>query len=173
MIMMTKNKPLMDQYDLSAVKSIFTGAAPLGQETADDLAKQRPTWAIRQAYGMTESSTVVCSTNPEDILFGSSGNLLPGIEARIVDSDGKEVAEYEMRGELIVKSPSVVLGYLRNEKATKETFENGWLKTGDEALVRKSSAGHEHIVITDRIKELIKVHVSLQSAYQHRTSAKN
>ena len=60
----------------------------------------------------------------------------------------------------MVKSPSVVLGYLNNPQANKETFQDGWMRTGDEAVVRKSPQGNEHIFIVDRIKELIKVKVS-------------
>ena len=59
----------------------------------------------------------------------------------------------------MVRSPSVVLGYLNNDKATKETFEDGWMRTGDEALIRRSPKGKEHVFIVDRIKELIKVKV--------------
>lgn len=73
--------------------------------------------------------------------------------------EGKEVTSYDTPGELVVRSPSVVLGYLNNEKATKETFEDGWMRTGDEAVVRVSPKGTEHIFIVDRIKELIKVKV--------------
>jgi hypothetical protein len=53
----------------------------------------------------------------------------------------------------------VVLGYLNNDKATKETFEDGWMRTGDEAVFRKGPKGTEHVFIVDRIKELIKVKV--------------
>lgn len=66
---------------------------------------------------------------------------------------------YDTPGELVVRSPSVVLGYLNNETATKETFEDGWMRTGDEAVVRLSPKNVEHIFIVDRIKELIKVKV--------------
>lgn len=109
--------------------------------------------------GLTETSTVVCSTHPDDIFLGSSGCLLPAVEAKIVSMDGREITEYNTPGELVVRSPSVVLGYLNNEKATKETFEDGWMRTGDEALIRLSPKGNEHVFITDRIKELIKVKV--------------
>lgn len=157
-IQMTKSAEALSQYDLSSVKAIFTGAAPLGEETADDLQKMYPNWAIRQGYGLTETCTVVCSTVPNDIWFGSSGSLVSGYEARLVTPDGDEVTSYDTPGELWVKSPSVVLGYLNNEKATKETFIDGFMRTGDEAVVRKHpKSGHEHIFITDRIKELIKV----------------
>ena len=143
-ITITKSRDVVKQYDLSSVNSIFTGAAPLGEETAEDLQSMFPGWAIRQGYGMTESATVVCSTIPSDVYFGSSGSLLPGIEAR----------------ELWVKGPAITLGYLNNQKATGETFVDGYLRTGDEAVVRKHpKSGHEHIFIVDRLKELIKVNV--------------
>jgi long-subunit acyl-CoA synthetase (AMP-forming) len=73
--------------------------------------------------------------------------------------EGKEITTYDTPGELVVRGPSVVLGYLNNEKATKETFVDGWMLTGDEAVVRVSPKGVEHVFIVDRIKELIKVKV--------------
>jgi long-subunit acyl-CoA synthetase (AMP-forming) len=156
---MTKNKELLDRYDLRSVKVLFTGAAPLGTETALMLQEQHPGWYIRQGYGLTETCTVVCSTSYHDIDFGSSGSLLPGVEAKIVSAEGNEITGYDQPGELVVKSPSVVLGYLNNDKANKETFQDGWMRTGDEAIIRKSPAGNEHVWIVDRIKELIKVKV--------------
>ncbi|KAI8938202.1 hypothetical protein NX059_005862 [Plenodomus lindquistii] len=160
-ILMTKNKPLLDKYDLSSVWSLFTGAAPLGSETAEDLQKIFPSWKIRQGYGLTETCTVVCSSSPTDIWFGSSGSLLPGIEVKIVTPEGKEITTYDEPGELCVKSPAVVLGYLNNDKANAETFIDGYMHTGDEAVIRKAASGIEHVFITDRIKELIKVQVRL------------
>jgi long-subunit acyl-CoA synthetase (AMP-forming) len=118
-----------------------------------------------QVLGLTETATGVTATSELDISFGSSGSLLPGVRAKIVDAAGKEVTEYETPGELLVQSPSVALGYLNNEQATAETFvfhsDGRWMKTGDEALVRKSTEGNEHFLIIDRIKELIKVKVRL------------
>ena len=74
-----------------------------------------------------------------------------------MDPEGTEITNYNEPGELWVKSPSVVLGYLHNEKATQETFvdiEDGrYMRTGDEAVVAKSPQGHEHVFIVDRIKE--------------------
>lgn len=109
---------------------------------------------------MTEASPTVSSTSELDQLPGSSGCLLPGVYGKVIDADGKEVTGYEERGELLVQGPNVVLGYLNNEKANAETFvtmEDGrWLRTGDEVVFRKSRLGHEHLVIVDRIKELIK-----------------
>jgi acyl-CoA synthetase (AMP-forming)/AMP-acid ligase II len=164
-INMVKNRPTLSKFDLTSVKQIFTGAAPLGKETAEDLSTQYPEWKVRQGYGMTETCTVVCSTNPSDIWFGSSGCLLPGYEAKVVTPEGNEITGYNQPGELLVKSPSVVLGYLKNEKATQETFvdmaEGRFCRTGDEVEIRKSEQGNEHIWVVDRIKELIKVKVCL------------
>lgn len=176
---MAKNKPTLDKFDLGSVRAIFTGAAPLGAETALELQSQYPSWAIRQGYGkilgtifgvlglcsltlligLTETSTVICSTPVHDVWPGSSGSLLPSVQAKIVSTEGTEMTGYDQPGELVVKSPSVVLGYLNNDQANKETFEDGWMRTGDEAVVRKSPKGNEHIFIVDRIKELIKVKV--------------
>ncbi|KAJ5562418.1 phenylacetyl-CoA ligase pclA-Penicillium chrysogenum [Penicillium sp. DV-2018c] len=156
-IHMLSTQDTCSKYDLSSVQTLFTGAAPLGMETAADFLKYYPNVLIRQGYGLTETCTVVSSTHPNDIFLGSSGALLPGFEARIVTPEGKEITTYDTPGELVVRSPSVVLGYLNNEKATKETFVDGWMRTGDEAVIRVSPKGVEHVFIVDRIKELIKV----------------
>ncbi|KAK3310811.1 uncharacterized protein B0T15DRAFT_50811 [Chaetomium strumarium] len=160
-IRMLSNKDTLRKYDLSSVRLLFTGAAPLGKETAEEILRLYPTWHVGQGYGMTESSTVVCSTSEHDICQGTSGSLIPGTRAKVMDADGKEINEYGKPGELFVQSPSVTLGYLNNEKATAEAFvwdEDGrWLRTGDEVVVTKSPNGYEHITIVDRLKELIKV----------------
>jgi len=115
------------------------------------------------AYGMTETSTVITAQLAEDQVDGSSGLLIPSMKAKLMDPEtGKEITKYDTPGELWVSGPNVTLGYLKNEKATNETFtydENGvrWLHTGDEVEVRLSRKGYEHYWIVDRIKELIKV----------------
>lgn len=133
----------------------------MGEETIAEIHKLYPKWKIGQGYGMTETATTVCTTSEHDILEGSSGSLIPETKGKIMGFDGQEVTSYETPGELWVQSPSVSLGYLNNEKANAETFvwdEQGrWIKTGDEVVVRKAPSGHEHLVIVDRIKELIKV----------------
>lgn len=112
---------------------------------------------------MTETATVVTSSSEDDVFTKGSGSLLPGAKAKIIDLEGNEVTEYDKPGELLVQAPSVVLGYLNNEKATSETFvhhqDGRYIRTGDEAIVTLAPSGHEHIVIVDRIKELIKVKV--------------
>lgn len=132
------------------------------RHTVGDFLRDCALFVLTWLLGLTETSTVVTATHFDDIVFGSSGWIVPGAEARIVTPDGKEVTSYDTPGELWIRSPSVVLGYLNNEKATKETFSDGWMHTGDEAIIRKSPKGIEHVYIVDRIKELIKVKVCSQ-----------
>jgi acyl-CoA synthetase (AMP-forming)/AMP-acid ligase II len=162
-IHMTNQKAACAKFDLSSVRAAFSGAAPLGSSTAAELGTMFPNWALRQGYGSTESCTVVTSTASHDVWLGSVGSILPGMTVCLMDPDGKELTGYDQPGELWVKSPSVVPGYHLREAADKETFVIGpdggrYLRTGDEAVVRRNpTSGHEHIFITDRIKELIKV----------------
>ena len=164
-ITMANNESIMQSYDLNSVRQIFSGAAPLAKEVADQLLSRYPSWVIRQAYGLTESATVVTSTSPHDIWQGSSGCLLPGCEVKLIDTEsGREITGHGEAGEILVKSPAVVLGYLKNNKATEDTFvdtpEGRFLKTGDKGEFRVSpDGGNEHLWIVDRIKELIKVMV--------------
>jgi ribosome assembly protein SQT1 len=168
-ITMANNEDLLDKYDLGSVRQIFSGAAPLAKEVADTLLKRYPTWKIRQAYGLTESCTVVTSTSTDGIWPGSSGVLLPGCEVKLVNTEtGCEITKLNEAGEILVKSPAVVLGYLKNDVATQETFvhlpEGRFLRTGDKGEFRTAPGSHdEHLWIVDRIKELIKVKVSLSS----------
>lgn len=153
------------------MRYVYTGAAPLGTETHEEVLQAFPGWQIGQGYGMTETATVVLSTGENDILVGAAGSLVPSCVAKIIDTDtGRPIAVAdhenggeEKRGELLLQSPSISLGYLNNERATAEAFvwdEDGrWIRTGDVAVVRRSKAGHQHFAIVDRIKELIKVKV--------------
>lgn len=118
---------------------------------------------INIEIGLTETCTLVSSSSPTDQWLGSSGCLLPGIEGRLITREGEEIQGYDSSGELLIRSKSNALGYFNSPQATKETFVDGWVKTGDEALFRKAPTGSDHIFIVDRIKELIKVNVSLNS----------
>jgi acyl-CoA synthetase (AMP-forming)/AMP-acid ligase II len=180
-IRMLQLKDTCAKYDLSSVKFLYSGAAPLAEETMQELKSIYPGWTVGQAYGqfdddislkvtdlrtqgMTETATVVSSPSEHDIFMKASGSLLPGTKAKIVDTAGNEITSFDYSGELLVQAPSVVLGYLNNEKATAETFvfdtDGRWIRTGDEALFTLAPSGNEQLVIVDRIKELIKVKVS-------------
>ncbi|KAF5539314.1 integral membrane protein pth11 [Fusarium napiforme] len=156
------NKALCSKYDLSSVRWLYTGAAPLGSEVVEEVKRQYPKWHVGQGYGLTETCTVVCTTSEDDIDIGSSDSLVPATKAMIIDIEtGEEVTEYNKPGELLVQTPSLVLGYMNNERATSETFiwrkDGRWIRTGDEVLIRLAPSGNEHLVVVDRLKELIKV----------------
>ncbi|KAI5456050.1 hypothetical protein BGZ63DRAFT_367946 [Mariannaea sp. PMI_226] len=144
-------------FNLPSVKRIFCGAAPLSEELTSQIRTLYPGVLLGQGYGMTETATVVCQ-HPKEVYDGSSGCIVPGLQIRIVDSEGHDVEETNKRGELLVNGPNVTLGYFKNEKATKETFQDGWLRTGDEVEVRLHPKTKDaHLFIVDRVKELIKV----------------
>lgn len=143
--------PLVDNYDLSSLKKVFSGAAPLGPEIADETQK-RIGCAVVQGYGMTELSPVSHLTPRYESKPGSSGITLPNTLSRIVDTNGADLPP-NTKGELWVKGPQVMIGYLNNSRATAESLdEDGWLHTGDLAIIDDDG----YMTIVDRVKELIK-----------------
>ncbi|KAL6416246.1 hypothetical protein AUP68_00461 [Ilyonectria robusta] len=156
-----ERQDVCQKYNLGSVRFVYTGAAPLGRETVDDLLRIYPKWHLGQGYGMTETATVFIQSSELDTLVGSTGSLIPAARAKIINVDGKEITDYETPGELLIQSPTVSLGYFNNPAATSETFfsdkDGRWIRTGDEVLVRMAPSGNEHFVVVDRVKELIKV----------------
>jgi 4-coumarate--CoA ligase len=145
--------PIIDKYDLSTVRQIFSGAAPLGGEVAQ-MAADRVGCEVVQGYGMTEMSPVSHATVDGYARAGSSGTLLPNTQARLFDHDKGANADEGGEGELWIRGPQVMKGYLNNPDATAETLDaEGWLHTGDIARVDEDG----HLYIVDRLKELIKV----------------
>ena len=144
--------PLVQKYDLSFLEQVNSAAAPLGADVAEAMGKRLGTSAT-QGYGMTELSPVSHISPNGKGKAGASGVALPNTESRIVDPETlKDVAPGE-DGELWVRGPQVMKGYLNNAKATAETIvENGWLRTGDIAHFDEDG----YLFITDRLKELIK-----------------
>ncbi len=144
--------PLVDNFDLSSLRFMMSGAAPLGADVADE-AQARIKVPIIQGYGMTELSPVshlsVVGVTPA----GSVGQLAPDSEARLVDPETGRDAPSGASGELWVRGPMVMKGYLNNPAATAATIDtDGWLHTGD--IARVDDGGNFYIV--DRLKELIK-----------------
>ncbi|KAF1991214.1 4-coumarate-CoA ligase [Aulographum hederae CBS 113979] len=152
-LVMLAKRPETEKYDLSSLCNILCGAAPLSKELQNEVS-DRFGLKVVQTWGMTE---VTCSSlhvpGGLDERSGSVGYIDPNCSIKLVDDSGEEVGEGE-RGEILVKGPNICLGYWRNEKATKETFdEEGYLRTGDVAV--RDQKGWYWIV--DRKKELIKV----------------
>ncbi len=141
--------PAVDGRDLSSLKMIMSGAAPLGDELAKAVADRINVPTI-QGYGMTELSPVTHVAPIDNQKGGSIGPPLAGTECRIVDPATGEDAD---RGELWIRGPQVMVGYLNNEEATRATIdEDGWLHTGDVAEMDEDG----YYAIVDRLKELIK-----------------
>ncbi len=146
--------PLVASYDLSALELIGSGAAPLDPELERAVA-ERLGCPVVQGYGLTETTTAVCSTAgaPLGPRQGSVGVLLPDTEACILDpASGQDLGTGEP-GELWVRGPQVMRGYLNAELATADVLDpDGWLRTGD--LCRVDTDGY--LFVVDRVKELIK-----------------
>ncbi|MGH4025287.1 MAG: AMP-binding protein [Pseudonocardiaceae bacterium] len=146
--------PIVDQFDLSAMETLFSGAAPLDAELADAV-RARIGCKVRQGYGMTEMSPVshAIPDDRDDIPVGTVGFTIPNMECKLVDPEtGQEVGVGEL-GELWCRGPNVMAGYLHNAEATAETLDpDGYLHTGDVAMVDE----HGYVTIVDRVKELIK-----------------
>jgi long-subunit acyl-CoA synthetase (AMP-forming) len=104
----------------------MSGAAPLSKELTEQFVRLLPNSNIFQAYGMTETATAVTMgpLNQKVATYGSAGQLMPGVVARVLKQDGSYGSVGE-EGELLVKSPSNALRYSNNEAATKETFVDG------------------------------------------------
>jgi acyl-CoA synthetase (AMP-forming)/AMP-acid ligase II len=146
--------PIVDRYDLSGMRGLMSGAAPLGAAAAH-LAGQRLGCAVMQGYGMTELSPVSHSNPdpPETIDMASVGPPIPNTECRLIDVDTGEDVPVGGAGELLVRGPQVMKGYLNDPEATVATLDDdGWLHTGDIATVDE----HGYFAIVDRVKELIK-----------------
>jgi acyl-CoA synthetase (AMP-forming)/AMP-acid ligase II len=152
--------PIVAKYDLSSLKCIMSGAAPLGSEIQMACA-DRLKCVVKQAWGMTELSPAGTIT-PDDTFStpegvkkykGTSGQLLPGTEAKIVDPLTRKEITPTQEGELLLRGPQVMRGYLNNAEATKDTITpDGWLCTGDIAHFDNDG----FLYLTDRLKELIK-----------------
>jgi acyl-CoA synthetase (AMP-forming)/AMP-acid ligase II len=115
--------PAVKDFDLSHVKSCIFGAAPLSAELTQQFIQTLPNCSIGQGYGLTETCTTISFMPPQHKVgtVGSAGELLPGIEARVVKADGQLAGRGES-GELVVRGPSMALGYLNNEKAFVGNF---------------------------------------------------
>ncbi|KAF7551334.1 hypothetical protein G7Z17_g5108 [Cylindrodendrum hubeiense] len=152
-LVMLSKRPETARYDISSVKDVLCGAAPLSRELQNEC-QRRFQMQINQGWGMTE---VTCGALhvPGGIQddTGSVGQLDPNCECKLMDDDGREVA-IGQPGEMFIRGPNVCMKYWRNDEATAESFDSdGYLKTGDIAVQNEEG----FFWIVDRKKELIKV----------------
>jgi len=146
--------PLVDRFDLSALRFVNSGAAPLGAELEEACGK-RLDCMVGQGYGLTETSPVLTAHPPEEtrIRHGSVGQLLPNTEAKVVDPATGEALARNQDGELCFRGPQVMRGYRNRPDETAQMLDpDGWLHSGDIGHV--DDDGYFHVV--DRVKELIK-----------------
>lgn len=151
--------PAVESYDLSSVTRVMSGAAPL-DESLGEAVHAKLGCDVLQGYGMTELSPVTHVIPPDrkDLSIGSIGFAIPNVETKVVDpGTGEEIVpvpgERSAPGELWLRGPMVMKGYLGNEQATAETIDaDGFLHTGDIAEVGEKG----EIFVVDRLKELIK-----------------
>src|SRR5687768_7518350 len=146
--------PAVSGRDFSSVRKLFSGAAPLGADVIQQCTA-RVGAVLQQGYGLTETSpaTHVTSDDPAKIKAGSIGVPVPNTECRVVDPATGADAAPGQDGEIWIRGPQVMLGYLNQPEATRATIDaDGWLHTGD--IGHADEDGHFFIV--DRLKELIK-----------------
>jgi long-chain acyl-CoA synthetase len=140
----------LEDYDLSSLRFLSCGAAPLAPEVAQQFVRRVPSVSIRQGYGLTESAALI-STNPTGRERpGSVGLPVPGTEVRILDDDGRELPP-DAVGEICARSPGVMRGYWRAPEADAEALHGGWLHTGDLGYLDEDG----YLFIVDRKKDLI------------------
>ncbi|TNC26990.1 AMP-binding protein [Amycolatopsis alkalitolerans] len=154
MVLTLATAPEVEDYDLSSLRYALSGAAPLDVEVTER-AEQRLGCLIRQGYGMTEASPGTHQVYDDAFTTtppGSVGRLSPNTEARLVKPGTDEDVAAGETGELLIRGPQVMAGYLDNPEATAATVTGGWLHTGDLARVD----GEGVFWIVDRLKELIK-----------------
>ena len=151
-LLLAKN-PTIDKYDLSSLRMMNSGAAPLTQELVEAVHKRLKV-PVKQGYGLSETSPTT-HTQPWDEwnkTIGSVGRLFPNMTAKYMSPEETEVPAGEV-GELWMKGPNIFKGYHNNPEGTKNALTgDGYFKTGDVGYQDKDG----NFYITDRVKELIK-----------------
>lgn len=135
-------KQVLDNFG-GHLRVVFYGAAPMNKDTI--IGYNNLGIDLVQGYGLTETSPVISAETDKEKRPGSVGLILPNLEAKILNPDKDGI------GELAVKGPSVMLGYYKNEKATKEAIKDGWFSTGDFGYIDKDG----FLFITGRKKDII------------------
>ncbi|EAZ07174.1 hypothetical protein OsI_29419 [Oryza sativa Indica Group] len=148
----------LDRHDLSSVRMVISGAAPMGKELQDIVHAKLPNAVLGQGYGMTEAGPVLSmcmafAKEPTPVKSGACGTVVRNAELKIVDPDTGLSLPRNQPGEICIRGKQIMKGYLNNPEATEKTIDkDGWLHTGDIGFVDDD----DEIFIVDRLKELIK-----------------
>ncbi|XP_052165425.1 4-coumarate--CoA ligase 5 [Oryza glaberrima] len=148
----------LDRHDLSSIRMVISGAAPMGKELQDIVHAKLPNAVLGQGYGMTEAGPVLSmcmafAKEPTPVKSGACGTVVRNAELKIVDPDTGLSLPRNQPGEICIRGKQIMKGYLNNPEATEKTIDkDGWLHTGDIGFVDDD----DEIFIVDRLKELIK-----------------
>ncbi len=158
MVNMLLNHPRLHEYDISSLRKIIYGTAPMPEPILKRAMETFPDIKFLQIYGQTEVGGALSVLRIDDHVFDgpkagklrSAGQPTYSIAAKIVDPDDNEVPRGQ-NGEIICRSPGIMMGYLNNPEQTAETLRNGWLHTGDLGYMDEDG----YIFVVDRVKDMI------------------
>ncbi|XP_074572732.1 4-coumarate--CoA ligase CCL1-like [Curcuma longa] len=151
--------PLVDSYDLSSIRMVMSGSAPMGKELQDKFMAKLPNAQLGQGYGMTEAGPVLSmclafAKAPFEVKSGACGTVVRNAEMKIVDLETGAALGRNQRGEICIRGAQIMKGYINDPEATRNTIDkDGWLHTGDVGYVDDD----DEVFIVDRLKEIIKV----------------
>nr|AMW91731.1 CoA ligase-like protein 5 [Scutellaria baicalensis] len=158
LVLALAKNPMVDNFDLSSIRMVLSGAAPLGKELEGALLSRLPQAIFGQGYGMTEAGPVLSMSpsfakQPLPTKSGSCGNVVRNAELKVVDPETGCSLPRNQPGEICIRGPQIMKGYLNDAEATARTIDvDGWLHTGDIGYVDDD----DDVFIVDRVKELIK-----------------
>ncbi|MEO7548611.1 MAG: acyl-CoA synthetase [Ramlibacter sp.] len=145
--------PLFDGTDLSTLRKGYYGASIMPVEVLRELARRLPDVGFWNLYGQTEIAPLATMLGPQDQLRkpGSCGRAVLNVQTRVVDDALNDVAPGEV-GEIVHRSPHLMLGYFKDEERTRAAFAGGWFHSGDLATIDDEG----FITVVDRKKDMIK-----------------
>ncbi|OAY43386.1 4-coumarate--CoA ligase 2 [Manihot esculenta] len=156
-VALAKN-PMVAAFDLSTIRVVISGAAPLGKEVEDAFRSRVPQATLGQGYGMTEAAAAITlclgfAKQPFPTKLGSCGTVLRNAELKVIDPETGCSLGYNQPGEICIRGQQIMKAYLDDLETTLNTIDvEGWLHTGDIGYVDDD----EEVFIVDRIKEIIK-----------------
>ncbi|WCJ27795.1 4-coumarate--CoA ligase [Euphorbia peplus] len=158
LVLALAKNPMVDAFDLSSIRVVLSGAAPLGKDLEDALRHRMPQAILGQGYGMTEAGPVVAmclafAKQPFPTKSGSCGTVVRNAELKVIDPETGLSLSYNQPGEICIRGHQIMKGYLNDPEATANTIDvEGWLHTGDIGYVDDN----DEVFIVDRLKEIIK-----------------
>ncbi|KAJ9185608.1 hypothetical protein P3X46_005219 [Hevea brasiliensis] len=158
LVLALAKNPMVAGFDLSSIRVVLSGAAPLGKDLEDALRSRVPQAILGQGYGMTEAGPVLSmclgfAKQPFPTKSGSCGTVVRNAELKVIDPETGCSLGYNQPGEICIRGQQIMKGYLNDPEATANTIDvEGWLHTGDIGYVDDD----EEVFIVDRVKEIIK-----------------